>query len=273
MTGVLLMAILVADRVPFRLMKNDVVAIEVSVNREGPFLFMLDTGTSTTLVSLELAQRLSLAPLDRVRLVTPGGARLVARARLESLAVGSAAVVDPFVVCVDFGPLRDAAGPIDGVLGQNFLERFNYTVDYERRLLKFDEAGASPPVGSRVPLECSRGRVLIKANGARLVLDSGADNLVLFESRRRKPALPVERSFDAGRLATSAGTGFVRTGWVPFLTVGGETFRDLPAALVSSASGEERAEDGLLPTRLFRFLYFNHREGYVVLRRSDRLRR
>ena len=47
--------------------------------------------------------------------------------------------------------------------------------------------------------------------------------------------------------------------------MGGTRLRDVPVALVSGAAGgEARAEDGLLPTSLFRAVYFNHAGGYVI---------
>ena len=71
-----------------------------------PTPFLLDAGTNTTVVDPELGGRLGLRPLDRVSLVGPGGARIVPRARLESLAVGSKSVDGLEVLCADLGGIR-----------------------------------------------------------------------------------------------------------------------------------------------------------------------
>jgi hypothetical protein len=47
------------------------------------------------------------------------------------------------------------------------------------------------------------------------------------------------------------------------LKVGSQRFQDIPVALSSLDSGE-RYGDGLLPTALFRGLYVNSRESFVV---------
>jgi hypothetical protein len=48
------------------------------------------------------------------------------------------------------------------------------------------------------------------------------------------------------------------------LTIGDQHFHNIKLALLTPVAGESRTEDGLLPTILFRALYVNNREGFVV---------
>ena len=269
-----------------RLTRDDAVIIPVRVDGQGPYPFLLDTGTTTTLLGLDVAAELAVHPVDRVRLVTPGGERIAVRARLGSLAVGDPGprslgeggltVEAPLVVLQDLGALRARVGAVRGVLGQDVLGRVDYVLDYGRKEIRFvDGEDCAAVDGRRVPFARVGGRVVVRGRDSRtegpgfpLVLDSGATHLVLFETDSGGPAIAVSRYFrEPGRIDTSLGSRFTWSGWVPELVVGTESFRDLPVAIVALGSTALRAEAGLLPTRLFRRVYFNNAENYVVLGR------
>jgi predicted aspartyl protease len=102
----------------------------------------------------------------------------------------------------------------------------------------------------------------------RLVLDSGASDLVLFENGERAAAVDVERDARPAIMTSRAGRRFVRRARIPALKIGDVFVRDVVAALVR-LDGEQRSrrEDGLLPVRLFSSIQVNSREGLLVLRR------
>lgn len=55
----------------------------------------------------------------------------------------------------------------------------------------------------------------------------------------------------------------MQTGRLRKLRVGDEAFSNLPVKLAQR--GEGRPENGLLPTNIFRYIYFNNRENFVIL--------
>lgn len=264
-----------AAPVPFRLLGRQSVVVPVLVNGEGPFDFVLDTGSSTTMIHRGLAERLALEPADRVALVTTGGSQVVPRSRLQRLGLGSKKVEDLMVLVSDLVGPRRTSERIRGVLGQNFLSRFNYTLDYERRQITVDEGGAQPQrAGIRLGVERNQGRILVaaqppsaKGSTLRLVLDSGAGMLILFEDPSERLGLDIERSNGPPLTVTSGGGPWLsRSGRLRSLQLGDLTLRDLSVALFTHAGeGEGRVEQGLLPTLLFRSVYFNNREDIVVL--------
>src|SRR3989442_7972455 len=81
-------AALADTSVPLRLVGDRLVVVPVMVNGRGPFDFLLDTGTNTTVVDPELADELGLHAEDRVSMITPAGERVVPRGRLASVTVG-----------------------------------------------------------------------------------------------------------------------------------------------------------------------------------------
>jgi predicted aspartyl protease len=103
------------------------------VNGQGPFAFALDTGSSTTVVSPELAQRLGIetAPIPDV---TAGGGHTIkaSAGRVGSLAIGATTVRDLPVMVADFlGMLSQVVGAkLDGIVGYNLLKDFRVTIDY-----------------------------------------------------------------------------------------------------------------------------------------------
>jgi hypothetical protein len=57
----------------------------------------------------------------------------------------------------------------------------------------------------------------------------------------------------------------IKSGILKALQIGNQVFENLPAILEDSRKSETgRIEDGLLPTKLFRSVYVNNQEGYVV---------
>jgi predicted aspartyl protease len=255
--------------VGLRLLGGRLPVVPVYLDGRGPFDFLLDTGTNSTIVTPEVAAVLDLRPEDRVTLITAAGARDVPRARLHRVAVGGSAAADVEALVSGLEELRRLDPRLCGVLGQNFLGRFDYTLDYGGRTLEFDVAGeGEPPSGERVPYALEEGKLIVAARAEayatralRLVLDGAATSLVIFEDARSGYALTLP-SGGSGMLLTEAGSLEVGLARLRSLRVGGTCLRDVPVALVRDSAA--RAEDGLLPTSLFRAVYFNHGGGYVI---------
>lgn len=263
--------VLAGEAVRLRLLGGRLPVVPVYLNGEGPFDFLLDTGTNSTILTPALAARLRLRPLDRVTLITIAGETDVPRARLSRIEVGGSASADVEALVSGLEPLSEIDPRVRGVLGQNFLERFNYTLDYDGRAVVFEGGGAAPPSGERVPFMLEEGKLVVGAiceapapRPLRLVLDAAATSLVIFDDARRSLASKLSAR-TAARMLTEAGSGEARLARLPALRIGDSLHRDVPVALLPGAARQEaRAEDGLLPTSLFHAIYFNHGGGYVI---------
>lgn len=260
--------------VNFKFVKNYLVVIPVRVNDAGPFDFLLDTGTNSTLVTPELAGRLHLRPTSSISLVTLSGTEVVPRAVLDSLALGTKSLKRLEVIFDDLSGVRSADSRICGVLGQNFLSQFNYLIDYRERYLEFEENNdlAKRLVGTPLKIEQDEGKMIVRSETARpvkeslrLVLDSGASHLVIFPPASFR--LRIEPEHRESFLTTTNATGtLVRQGWLHDLSVGGEHIVSLPVALIlPHDSFESRGEDGLLPTCFFRTIFFQNDRQTVIL--------
>ena len=133
------------------------VLVPVTVNGRGPFEFILDTGAGTSLLSTELAAQLSAKVLGSKEGQSAGGKISVSLAKVESLAVGAAAINDLEVGIVDLSHIGKTVGAkIDGDLGYNFLRHFRVTIDYAKSEIAFDDSRRfdriSPSGRTEVPM-------------------------------------------------------------------------------------------------------------------------
>lgn len=263
-----------ASTTQFKLLNSYLIVIPVTVNGAGPYEFLLDTGTNTTLVTVEFARQLRLRPIDRIELVTVAGSQIVPRARLESLTIGATTAKNVEALFSDLREVRAVNPEICGVLGMNFLAQFNYLINYRERRIEFENDAEleNSLGGARLPLECHEGRALVFARSAksrswRLALDSGISNLLLFAADWRDLKLDWAQGESQRLLArTDVGSQGVWQKRLRSFQIGGANFYDLPVAVMEpKVAGEGRVEDGLLPTSLFQRIYFNHRKNFVML--------
>lgn len=243
-------------------MHGSVAVASVHLNGQGPFRMIVDTGASSCSVSPKVAGLLQLSAEYRVLDVTPAGQRLIPGSKSVEVAIGTRAAQNVEFLWQESRGLTEAGLEVDGVLGQSFLSRFDYLLDYKSRQLVLD-SGAAP--GKRVRFTRVAGRMLLPAmnpaeGSMRLILDSAASNLFLWRVRDRQvPATPAS-------LIAMNGHRAVSLLHMPLLVVGDQVFQRLDA-VVAPAPDEDRQEDGLLPAGLFRSIYVNNSESYVKLRR------
>jgi hypothetical protein len=256
----------VAGSMPFVSRRAGEVIVRVTVGGAGPFPFLVDTGSTHTAVTERLATALAARPVARTAMSAAGGTAECLVVALPPVAVG-ASRVDGLTATV----LPEMAGAalgagVDGVLGQDFLARFSYTIDYLASRIRWHEAGYVAP-GVRLALVPSQDRWLVELPQAgsqpvyRFVPDSGADTLVLYGDG---VADHVVREWRADRMAIDSLTGVraVRTAIIGGLRVGAAIIERELAVVVP---GERRESDGLLPLHLFASVQLNARDRYLVI--------
>jgi predicted aspartyl protease len=134
------------SRNPFRLAdaSNPLILVQVLVNDQGPFEFVLDTGTSRTMLSSELAAKMAIETSDDSPAAGGGlGGKIeIVKGKLRSLAVGNAVVREHAIGAGDFlAMLSDAVGTkLDGIIGYNFLKEFRVTIDYPGKIVDLKRA-------------------------------------------------------------------------------------------------------------------------------------
>ncbi len=181
-----------------RTLRGYLMVVSVSINDCGPFDFLVDTGTNTTLIEPVLAAELGLKAKDKLQLSSLASSANVPRYYLQTFRVGPASVSNLETLAVPLTQLAALDRKIRGVLGMNFLLHYSFRLDYERQALElylFPEE-AHVPAGLRVPVEINESRLLIKVASAaaprgswKLALDSGISQFLVFQERISPPSL------------------------------------------------------------------------------------
>ena len=114
--------------------EDPLVVVPVFVNEKGPYDFALDTGASSTVISLELAAEFGIATEKISRLTAGGGNGSVSRVQLSSLAVGAARQENLAAAASDFLTKLNAelGSKLQGIVGYDFLRHYRVTLDYPR---------------------------------------------------------------------------------------------------------------------------------------------
>ena len=125
--------------VPMRLASpaKPLILVDVYANQAGPFQFAIDTGTSTTAITPQLARQLGVAGSPIGPATTGGAPVAVTAGMLHSFMVGGARVDDLAIVVADFfTALSEAVGvKLDGIVGYNFLRNYKVMFDYPNERL------------------------------------------------------------------------------------------------------------------------------------------
>jgi hypothetical protein len=251
--------------------------VPVMVNGEGPFKFLLDTGTTSSMIDPGLERELRAPAMGDATVGTMSGARHDFRVRLDAVSVGDAEVAGLGVLVDRLDTARAMAPGVRGVLGEDFLRQFDIFIDYEKHWLRFDELA---PAGERCRFadegeyrgQPTRNRVLIRV---KFLGTGNGDVLMQLDTATKMPELfpashvILPEPWDAHE--TGSGSDPNRTLQHMHITMKiGRT--EVQGSSVVLARNEVTSDAvGLLPAAIFRRIYISHSGGFVVLNpRSER---
>jgi len=296
------------DIIQFHLRAGYLIIVQTMVDGAGPFNFLLDTGTTRTVIDPGLARQLQAPVIGEVSLTGVLRVRQDQMVQLKDVrleqfrngcrpkrqtfswfspkenhtspslsghsncetAPGEVSLTGLGAVVDKLARQKMLAPGIRGVLGEDFLSKFDILIDYQQHWLRF---GAAPPAGERCRFETigqhhgspTTNRLLIAAefmevSGAKvqLQLDTGAKVPELFpvthDSHSTQPW--------GGSMATSSGTDGVTIHSNITIKIGTTMVPGLD--VVQSRRGAAFDAAGLLPAAIFRRIYISHSGGYVV---------
>ena len=208
----------------------------VTINGQGPFRFLMDTGANVSCVSRDLADRLELTPGPSSRVHTVVGVRDRPCVVIDHLQVGSRSrksVKAPSL------PFADQA--VDGVLGVDWLKGQRLVLGFKSKTLEITKSREDRSQKDQVVVPARRrlGQLTIidaDLSGRKIsaMVDSGAQ-VTLCNAALRKLVLDAERrkgqpfEHQKVRMETLAGEPF--TGemfYLPFVRLGGLHLGNVP---------------------------------------------
>lgn len=258
--------------------------VPVRINGRGPFPFLLDTGSSHSVVSRSLVEQLALRFVAKTSVLTSTGREWRPVVNLDETTIGDARSGGLLASVTPSAQLDAVAPGIEGIIGQDFLFGLNYTLDYRRKRLVWNDERPDADAAC-LPLVAQEGRYLVqvmstgKEAPVLLVPDSGASDFVAYERNGRtklSPAFAPTGANRFGEAGSAAGMTTVhglsgrqgaRMMMLRELRLGALTITEQPVAVVPRDPNDVVEGDGLLPLHLFASVSFNARERCLVLRR------
>src|SRR5579859_6717933 len=250
--------------------------VSVSINDRGPFDFLIDTGTNTTLIDPQLATELALQPKDRLTLASLANATNVPRYYFQTFRVGPASVSNQEALAVPLPQITALDSKIRGVLGMNFLLHFSFRLNYDRRTLElypFPEA-ADVPTGLRVPVEINESRLLIKVASSasqrgswKLALDSGIAQFLVFQQRIVPPPGPGQCGIAncLMQVSTNLADHSASTVLLHDVSIAEALLPDTQVVVLrNDLQKPSDPQDGLLPAAPFHSVFFDRTNAIVI---------
>lgn len=265
--------------VPYRLVNQFEMVVKVSINHGGPYGFLLDTGTQTTMIDPALAASLQLSRYGNARVASAGMSASAYSSQLPLVEVGPQKVTDLEVLVYDLSNFQSRGLIIQGVLGEDFLEHFDMLIDNVHKLLCLDSSGAirkdirgphtelvaSSEVGDDLSkLMVVEARLSDASRAVRLMLDSGTNGAVLYNTSGYLAPPP------AGHLRGTGmdGKGLMFSALPPQdVKIGSLRLASVSFFSLARTQQDARAKgfDGVLPLSLFRRVFIDHADHYAVL--------
>src|SRR5579872_4521713 len=267
--------------VHFRLAENFLIIVPVQIGDAGPFDFLVDTGTNTTLIDPALADELKLKPIDRVQMMTPAGSMAIPRTQLGMLRLGPILLQQVEALVQPLETACRADRHIRGILGSNFFDHFDYLLDYKHNQLVFDLDHSQTRLmlenrldlvsntctaqnGNRNSVEVNVEISPFESRQVRMQIDSGIRSPALYDAPGKRAA--SKTSHATMQVASNLGQTTAEVIEIRHLKVGEHVYSDVPFAVIPNQQlASTTCTEGLLPSWLFHSLFISHSGKFVVV--------
>jgi hypothetical protein len=251
--------------------------VPVSINGSGPYPFLLDTGSNSTLVRNELLDTLGISSKKFTPAHVTAGVSYLRQTVAESVTVAGLSIHGLEIEGIDADQISRLRVPIQGVLGEDFLKHFDILIDNHAKTLTLDHGFdlAHSLTGDHLPLSFSgmrsghstADRLVLGLNlppsevTTHLLIDSGTNYATFFPL---KPMPPGGGAMPSATLRTFIGNSRCRVDFVT-LKFGTNTFPDVRLVSCEGLTRDKVDVDGMLPTNIFDRLFISHASGYAIV--------
>jgi predicted aspartyl protease len=238
-----------STEIPFKLYNENLIVVKGSVGPIGDVNILLDTGTSPTAVSTDLATRLNLHGATEP-LVSANGEIEVDSAILPRMDVGMLHITSARVVVQDLSFMQRRLGiSIGAVAGVDLISTGSFMIDYRKRTIVFSPTEAPK---KWVPFETQKPYLTVKAHlggrELRLLVDSATPGLLVFASRLGNQPADLEQLATGQDAPMFTATGTMRAKWfhASQVRLGMQSIGSQMILVADGDAGPEYEFDGLL---------------------------
>lgn len=254
--------------VPLRILRDFLIVVEGRFGEQSERQnFILDTGTAPSIVNATLVAKLGLTP-------TPSKMSVVGKfipaqlAVLPELDLGPIHATSVRVQIRDLSKLEEDLGmQVAGIIGLDVLSRTSFRLDYEKKLLIFNdvpEDGIPVSVDMRTALAVAS--VEVDGKPAHMLVDTGSDRVALFANFKNAEVLDLHSTSGKGSSVADKALD-VQVFFKPDILLGEQHFTVQRAYFVKS--GEDPAFDGILGVRAlgFRAIAYSREHESIYLQK------
>ncbi|HEY2933326.1 MAG TPA: aspartyl protease family protein [Acidobacteriota bacterium] len=234
-----------SGEIGFKLYRGYIIVVRGSIAGMTNLNFLVDTGAMPSVIDESIADRLKLDG-TKLRLSVFTADVQTRQVVLPDLTIGPVQVNSLPVVTRDLSQFEAGIGTrIDAMVGSDVLQKAGFSIDYESKKIRFLPDNAPP-------FRCSRGTRLgfivtaqINNRAVRLLVDTGAKDLILFRRRIEKviEAIKVNGSKISSNMAGESQLSRLD---LKEITVAGRTYRVETALVLDTPEDTLPDFDGLL---------------------------
>jgi hypothetical protein len=255
----------------------------VMIDHNGPYDFLVDTGAQVTIVDSVLAGSLHLKSQGAAEVVGVGFHEREGFAYIDSLELGSEQVTGLRILVRSAGQVQPGDPRVRGIIGGDFLSRFDMLIDNAHQVLCLDGGDAlrgefrsnhvdlqDPPRSSDEPRLSRPPMITARLSGLSapklLLLDSGASVSLLYGGGAQLAAGPSGSSALRGAGAVGGNRNFT-TLPAQDMRIGSFNFAWITFVALRESRSDVRpsAADGLLTTGIFRRVFISYSQHFAVV--------
>jgi hypothetical protein len=231
--------------IPFQLYNDNLIIVKATIGAVKNVNMILDTGTSPSAISRELADRLKLRGKAE-SLQTLNGTIQTQSFILPSIQIGPLAASPIRVVVQDLSFMERSLGiSLGGIAGLDILSSGSFTIDYRRKRIVFGPVAASQrTVRFETQQPFLTVKAMIEGHEVRLLVDSGTWGLLVYRNRLQTTQQQVH--FDSSVSISSPG-GITHVRWLRTgVLLGKDNLGARSVAIADIDSDPQNDFDGLL---------------------------
>lgn len=257
-----------AARIPTKIYRNFLVVAEGQIGGSPECLnFVLDTGTSPSVINLNLLARVGLKAVPSSSLALGRRASTLA-STIPELELGPIRATSLPVNAQDLSRLESDFGiPIAGIIGMDVLSKSSFRMDYEMSEVEFgDISHEGVPVQFDERAGIAVANVTVAGKPLRLLVDTGSQFVVLLGGNFEDAAWPALRNTAQSGVSVADNKVRLQKFSAPDISLGGKHFSNGTAYIVPGSA--DPVFDGLLGVRAlgFRSVSYDRACGMIYLK-------